>query len=163
MVGVLQFVIRTLQNFQVRSRKAQHLELGRRGETEGYFYLKQLGYRIVATNFRAPHDHGEIDLIGWDGEVLCFIEVKTRTDVSFAPPSAAVTQEKQGHILSVARRYLRHLPLRPNCRFDILSVVPSSVGGPLQFTLRRGAFSWQTGQRKSKFSNFYRRDYPGRR
>lgn len=161
-MSVAQFVIRALRKIQRRSSTAEHLKLGRVGETEGYFYLKQLGYRIVATNFRAPHDHGEVDLIGWDGDVLCFIEVKTRTDVSFAPPSAAVTAEKQSHILSVARRYLRHLSTRPSCRFDVLSVFPSSVGGPLQYTLRRGAFSWQTGQRKSRFSDFYRRDSPGR-
>jgi hypothetical protein len=44
------------------------------GEVEAYFYLWSLGYRIVAKNFRAAFDHGEIDLVGWDDDVLCFIE-----------------------------------------------------------------------------------------
>ena len=76
-----------------------------------------------------------------------FLEVKTRTDDSFAPPSTAVTRKKQQHVLSVAKRYLRHLSARPTCRFDILSVVPSQSDGALQFNLQRGAFTWDNGGR----------------
>jgi putative endonuclease len=112
---------------------------------------------VVATNFRVPHDRGEIDLIGWDGDVLCFVEVKTRTDVSFAPPSTAVTLEKQRHILSVAKRYLRHMSSKPPCRFDIVSAVPAAANGPLQFTLRKGAFSWGSARaRNSRLRDYYR-------
>jgi len=141
-------MVRALQWAAGRSgaRKSSHLALGQQGETEAYFYLKRQGYRFVATNFRVPHNRGEIDLIGWDGDVLCFVEVKTRTDDSFAPPSAAVTQSKQHHILSVAKRYLRRLPSRPPCRFDILSIVPSDAAGEFQFTLRKGAFTWDRGR-----------------
>jgi putative endonuclease len=138
-------------------RGASHIALGRQGETEAYFHLKQLGYRVVATNFRVPNDRGEIDIIGWDGDVLCFIEVKTRTDVSFAPPSTAVTPDKQRHIRSVATRYLRHMPSRPPCRFDILSAVPVAVGGPFHFTVRKGAFTWETAKAsRSKVRDYYR-------
>ena len=137
-------------------RKPSHLELGERGETEACFHLQHLGYRMVATNFRVPHDRGEIDLIGWDGDVLCFVEVKTRTDVSFAPPSTAVTRDKQRHVLSVAKRYLRHLSAWPSCRFDILSVVPSEPGGALQFNLQKGAFTWHTARVQRKFFRDFR-------
>ena len=140
--------------------KPSHLEFGERGETEACFHLQQLGYRIVATNFRAANDRGEIDLIGWDGDVLCFVEVKTRTDDSFAPPSTAVTRDKQAHILSVAKRYLRHLSARPTCRFDILSVVPSASSGALRFNLLKGAFSWDQGKaRKKSFRDFSDRGF----
>jgi putative endonuclease len=146
MARLTQLLIRALQRIGGRSRKPSHLILGERGETEAYFYLKSLGYRFVATNFRVPHNRGEIDLIGWDNGVLCFVEVKTRTDDSFAPPSAAVTVKKQRNIISVAKRYLRRLPGdRPSCRFDILSIVPSDNGGEPEFTLRKGAFSWDAG------------------
>ena len=57
----------------------QHQRTGRQGEEDAYFYLRKKGYVIVARNFRSPHHRGEIDLIGWDKDVLCFIEVKTRT------------------------------------------------------------------------------------
>jgi putative endonuclease len=157
MLPITHFLIRVLQRIQLgRGRKARHLALGQTGETEAFFYLKQLGYRIVTTNFRAPHDRGEIDLIGWDGTTLCFIEVKTRTDDSFAPPSTAVTRSKQQHILSVAKRYVRHLSTRPPCRFDILSVVPAPAGRQFQFTLLKGAFTWHSGKaRREPFRDFH--------
>jgi putative endonuclease len=151
MASVSQFVIRILRMLNRRSRQASHLALGKHGEAEAHFYLRGLGYRFVASNFRVPQDRGEIDLIGWDENVLCFIEVKTRTDASFAPPSLAVTKEKQRHILSVARRYLRRLSgSRPPCRFDVLSIVPAPAGGPPSFTLQKGAFSWEADRAPSR-------------
>lgn len=157
MAWITRFLVRGIQKMGVGSgRKPTHLELGERGETEGFFYLQHLGYRMVATNFRVAHDRGEIDLIGWDGDVLCFIEVKTRTDDSFAPPSTAVTRGKQQHILSVAKRYLRRSSARPACRFDILSVVPSAPGGALQFNLQKGAFNWHTGRARREFFRGFR-------
>ena len=54
-------------------KKAAHLHVGIRGEEEAYFYLRKSGYVMVARNFRSPRCRGEIDLIGWDGDVLCFI------------------------------------------------------------------------------------------
>jgi putative endonuclease len=151
-----QFVLRTLGMFS-RSRGAAHLVLGRRGESEALFYLQRLGYRFVAANFRVPYNRGEIDLIGWDRDTLCFIEVKTRTDASFAPPSTAVTEAKQKHILSVAKRYIRRLSgvKRPSCRFDILSIVPAAASGELQMSLRKGAFTWDdAGPRRRQYRDF---------
>ncbi len=49
---------------------APHLVTGRRWEEEAYFHLRRLGYVMVARNFRSPRQHGEVDLIGWEGEVL---------------------------------------------------------------------------------------------
>jgi len=150
MIWLTEYVVRRLQKLAHNRREPSHLKLGRHGEAEACFYLRRLGYRIIATNFRAPGDPGEVDLIGWDGDVLCFIEVKTRTDDSFAPPSTAVTKEKQKHILSVAKSYLRRLPgaARPACRFDVVSVVPSSNGRPAAITLHKGAFSRNAGRRR---------------
>jgi putative endonuclease len=161
MAWITRFLVRALQKMAAGSRrKPSHLELGERGETESYFYLQQLGYRMVATNFRVAHDRGEIDLIGWDGDVLCFVEVKTRTDDSFAPPSTAVTRKKQQHVLSVAKRYLRHLSARRSCRFDILSVVPSQSDGALQFNLQRGAFTWDNRRpRRRSFRDFQEKGF----
>ncbi len=160
-----QLLIRALQlvGGRFKSSGQDHLQLGRRGETEAYLYLQKLGYRIVATNFRVPQNRGEIDLVGWDGNVLCFIEVKTRTDASFAPPSTAVTQEKQEHIVSVARRYLRRLPggRPPSCRFDIVSVISAGQGRAPVLTLRKGAFSWE--QRDKRERRYWRFDDDSRR
>ena len=156
-------LVRTLELFGRRAHrpKAEHLATGSRGETEAFFFLQKLGYRVVATNFRVAHDRGEIDLIGWEGDVLCFVEVKTRADISFAPPSSAVTRDKQRHIIAVARRYLRRLPGgRPaSCRFDIVSVVPRGENEAPALSLRKGTFSWDTDRpRRQRYRDFATRD-----
>jgi len=99
-----------------------HLHTGRRGEEDAYFYLRRLGYVMVARNFRSPNRRGEIDLIGWHKDVLCFVEVKTRTTHDVKPAEAAVDRDKRRELLAVAREYLRHLP--PSCqwRLEVISV-----------------------------------------
>ena len=112
MVWLTKFVMRSLEfaSRHLPARKPKHLLTGKRGELEAYLHLRSLGYKIVAANFRVPYDRGEIDLIGWDDGILCFIEVKTRTNVGLAPPMTAVDRSKRRHILSVARRYVRRIP-----------------------------------------------------
>src|SRR5580704_1720301 len=146
MVWLTKFVIRSL-NFASRhlpTRKPEHLLTGERGELEAYLHLRSLGYTIVAANFRLPYDRGEIDLIGWDDGVLCFIEVKTRTREGFAPPPTAVDRGKRRHILSVARGYIRRISSDrpPPCRFDIVSIILDRKGGKPQIAVHKGAFSW---------------------
>jgi Holliday junction resolvase-like predicted endonuclease len=53
--------------------------IGVRGETYAYWHLRHLGYVLIARNYRSPEDHAELDLVGYDGDTLAFIEVKTRT------------------------------------------------------------------------------------
>jgi putative endonuclease len=120
------------------SDRAAHLSTGDRGEEEAYFYLRKLGYTIVARNFRSPRRRGEIDLIGYEKDVLCFIEVKTRTTRAVAPAEAAVDQDKQRDLEMVAEEYLRRLKTAPASRFDVVSVYYE--GGEPEVTLFRGAF-----------------------
>src|SRR5579883_2739540 len=101
--------------------QAPHLALGTRGEQEAYFHLRKLGYVMVARNYRTPLRKSEIDLIGWDGDTLCFIEVKTRTTTEI-PAEDAVDAEKRDDLRAVARDYLHRLRKKPNSRFDIVSV-----------------------------------------
>src|SRR5450755_3463954 len=99
-----------------------HQQTGRRGEEDAYFYMRRLGYVMVARNFRSSRRRGEIDLIGWDKDVLCFIEVKTRTTRDVKPAEAAVDGDKQRGLAAVAEEYLRHMA--PSCRwrFDAVTV-----------------------------------------
>jgi putative endonuclease len=101
---------------------APHRRTGRRGEEAAYFHLRTLGYTMVARNFRSPRCRGEIDLIGWEDDVLCFIEVKTRTTRDVKPGEAAVDRHKRRLVAAVVRDYLRRFP--PSCqwRFDVVSV-----------------------------------------
>ena len=119
----------------------EHQRTGRRGEEEVYFHLRRLGYIMVAQNFRSPRHRGEIDLIGWDGDVLCFIEVKTRTSHDVKPAEAAVDRDKQKDLAAVAHDYLRHAP--PSCqwRFDVVTVYYERQACQPQIELFKNAFS----------------------
>jgi putative endonuclease len=103
-------------------KTAAHHRTGRRGEEAAYFHLRKLGYTMVARNFRSPRCRGEIDLIGWEDDTLCFVEVKTRTTRDVKPGEAAVDRHKRRLVVAVVRDYLRRFP--PSCqwRFDVVSV-----------------------------------------
>jgi putative endonuclease len=109
-----------------------HLELGRRGEELAAAYLQKSGYRIVAANFSLPVGrnrvgaliHVEIDLVAYDGETLCFIEVKSRSSDWFAPPQANVDRRKQRQIARAARAYRRMFGLIGSAyRYDVVTVI----------------------------------------
>jgi putative endonuclease len=121
-------------------RSATHLQTGSRGEEEAYFHLRKLGYVMVARNFRSPRRRGEIDLIGWDGDMLCFIEVKTRTSRAVMPAEGAVDLEKQRDLRIMAREYLRRLGETPPCRFDVLSIYFGKFSTPVDIEIFKNAF-----------------------
>jgi len=115
------------------------LALGRRGEELAAEYLEAVGYRLVAANFTLPIGrnlrgtivNAEIDMVGYDGAVLCFIEVKTRASNWFAPPEANVDLRKQRQVTRAARAYRRLFGLvGAPYRFDVISVTLSPVATP---------------------------------
>src|SRR6266566_5408044 len=91
----------------------RRVSLGKRGEAFAAAYLEQAGYRLVAANFTLPVGRNlrgavvntEIDLVAYDGETLCFVEVKTRASDWFAPPQINVDRRKQRQIVRAARAY----------------------------------------------------------
>jgi putative endonuclease len=120
-----------------------HLVTGERGETLAYWYLRQAGYTIVARNRRARSGAGEVDLIGWDGPTLAFVEVKTRTTDAAGPPELAVSHAKQKRIGKAAHDYLRRMRKKPESyRFDIVSVFWDETAG-LRVRLIKNAFTTQ--------------------
>lgn len=120
---------------------APHQDVGTRGEEAAYFYLRRLGYVMVARNWRSPRRRGEIDLIGWDGDVLCFVEVKSRTTRDVKPAEAAVDAQKQHELAGMAREYMRHVAGAPPWRFDVLSLYYDQGSAPPQITLFKNAFA----------------------
>src|SRR5260370_37223088 len=99
-----------------------HQLTGRRGEEDAYFYLRRRGYTIIARNYRSPHHRGELDLVGWERDVLWFIEVKTPTTHDVKPAEAAVDRHKQKELSMVARDFLRLMPASCQGRLDRLPV-----------------------------------------
>ena len=85
---------------------------------------------------------GDVDLIAWQGPMLCFIEVKTRTAHDATPAEVAVDGHKRDVLRRLARRYMRQLPqaAAPPVRFDVISVylVPEEK----EFMHFEGAFGW---------------------
>ena len=121
-----QATIRALDWLAARTLSAEdlpaHQRTGRRGEEDAYFYLRGRGYTMIARNYRSPHHRGEVDLIGWERDVLCFIEVKTRTTREVKPAEAAVDRDKQRELSLVARDFLRLMPASCQWRFDVVAV-----------------------------------------
>ena len=112
-----------------------HIRTGCAGEDVAYFHLRQLGYVMVARNWRVPQCKGELDLVGWDGETLCFVEVKTRTSHDVKPAEAAVDDRKRRELALMARHFLRRLSGKtPAHRFDIVSIY-FPEGGAAEITL----------------------------
>ena len=120
--------------------RAAHLATGARGEEDAYFHLRELGYVMVARNFRSAKRKGEVDLIGWDNGTLCFIEVKTRSKRDFIPAEAAVDHTKHRELRIMAREYLHRVKGDPPHRFDVVSVYYAASGAP-EFELIKAAFS----------------------
>jgi putative endonuclease len=121
-----------------------HLIIGIEGEDAAFFYLKRKGYTIVARRWSSGDVPGDVDLIAWDGPMLCFIEVKTRTAHDLTPAEVAVDEHKRNVLRRLARRYVRQLlqTTTPPVRFDVVSVyqVP---GQKREFQHFEGSFGWE--------------------
>jgi putative endonuclease len=120
-----------------------HLITGMQGEDAAYFHLRRKGYIVVAQRWSPGHMPGDIDLIAWQGPLLCIIEVKTRTAHDATPAEVAVDYHKRAMLRRLTRQYVRRLPqpAAPQVRFDIISVylVP---GQKKEFMHFESAFGW---------------------
>jgi len=116
----------------------QH-EFGRDSEALAAAYLKQCGWRIVATNQRTPF--GEIDIIARDGKTLVFVEVKARRSRRYGSPKAAITVGKQRKLSLAALHYLKSSRnLNRPARFDVLALGKSQAEP--QIELIKNAFDF---------------------
>ncbi len=99
--------------------------LARRGEDLAHrFVEQQLGWEVVARNYRHPMRKLEIDMVAVDGDTLVVAEVKTRSSEEVSHPLRAVDAEKAWHIGQGARAWIKraemlHMPVR----FDVLTVI----------------------------------------
>jgi putative endonuclease len=102
--------------------RAAHLRLGRRGERLAARLLHELGVEVLVRNYRCPA--GEIDIVAREGEVLCFVEVKTRRRAVGSRPADAVGRAKRERLIRAAHHYLREIG-RPALlyRFDIVELL----------------------------------------
>lgn len=125
---------RTDTNDSLAKKSSQ--KTGMRGETFAYWYLRRQGYVIVSRNFMVPGMKGELDLAGYDGKVLAFIEVKTRTDdpeenvisdpitrIRKPLPEESINNSKRHRMVSMAKMFMAEWRINDaNCRFDVLAI-----------------------------------------
>ena len=120
-----------------------HLKIGIDGEDAAFFYLRRKGYIVVARRWSSSNVPGDLDLIAWQGPMLCIVEVKTRTSHDLTPAEVAVDSHKRHTLRRLARQYVRQLPQEtpPLVRFDVLSVylVP---GQKKEFVHFENSFGW---------------------
>jgi putative endonuclease len=125
------------------SSQPEHLAAGLEGEDAAGFFLRRKGYIVVARRWSAGNLPGDLDLIAWQGECLCFIEVKTRTARDASPAEIAVDAHKRALLRRLGRQYVRQLPQPPpRVRFDVMSVY-LLPGRPLEIEHFENAFAWQ--------------------
>lgn len=107
-------------------------DVGEIGEELAARFLLKKGYRLVVANFKVPIGRnirgvavtGEIDLIAFDNNILCFVEVKTRSSDEFASPLAAIDLRKQRQIIRAAKVYRQVFNLNEiNFRYDAVSII----------------------------------------
>ena len=100
---------------------ADRARLGKQGEDLACRELRRRGYSILARGYRTRY--GEIDIVARDGDVLVFVEVKTRSTSRCGSPLDALTAIKQRRVTAMAQSYLMRAGWgdRP-CRFDVVGI-----------------------------------------
>lgn len=110
-------------------------KLGARGEALAVVHLVAAGMEVVDRNWR--NRHGELDIVARDGDVLVFVEVKTRSGIGYGTPAESVTYTKQTRIRRLALEWLdeRGSPW-VRLRFDVVAIVMTRDGDPVVSHLR---------------------------
>jgi putative endonuclease len=102
-------------------------QVGRYGEDVAARYVSEVGWEVLARNWRCAA--GELDILALDGCELVAIEVKTRRTVTFGSPAEAVTHRKLRRLRRLAAAWLasqeRHFP---GVRVDVIAVTVPRAG-----------------------------------
>lgn len=106
--------------------------LGRWGEQQAAQYLESHGYKVLDRNWRCLR--GEIDLVAKEGDVLVFVEVKTRRGRDYGTPEEALTKVKAKRLLELGQRYMLERDLEDvEWRVDLVAVELDRQGKLLRF------------------------------
>ncbi|MDH6237486.1 YraN family protein [Cryobacterium sp. CG_9.6] len=105
-------------------------QLGRYGEDCAAAYLVAEGYSVIDRNWRCPD--GEVDLIVERGAEVVFVEVKTRSSVSFGHPFEAITAEKLARMRRLAGLWCSQAQVWPaHIRVDAIAVIAARGREPV--------------------------------
>lgn len=105
----------------MKKSKTDFKKKGNWGEGKAKEFLLSQGIRILSSNIRT--EFGEIDLLGLDGDMVVFIEVKTRFSKQYGFPEISVDNKKSDHMIKSALRYLQdHPEMENDWRIDVISI-----------------------------------------
>lgn len=104
--------------------------LGAWGEALAAAHLERLGWSILERNYRALRN--EIDLVARRGEVVAFVEVKTRTRTGHGHPLEAIGARKRRGLALAASAWIASREEDPRLvyRFDAIAVSRGADGEP---------------------------------
>ncbi len=135
--------LRDASTAMAEDRKQESLRVGVRGETYAYWYLRRHGYVFIAKNYEPAREKGELDLVGFDGDTLAFVEVRTRAPArgKLALPELSIGKEKHQVLVRTAHAFLRerHVKKCP-VRFDVVAI-DNTPGKPPAVRLHKDALS----------------------
>ncbi|MFZ1559672.1 MAG: YraN family protein, partial [Saprospiraceae bacterium] len=83
---------------------ARQQTIGNLGEEKATLFLQEIGYKILERNWR--FSKAEIDIIAKDGDVLVFVEVKSKSYTFFGAPEESVSAYKENLIIDAAHQYM---------------------------------------------------------
>ena len=109
------------------------LSIGKKGEDITANFLRKKGFIIFKRNYHSRY--GEIDVIAEKGDLLLFVEVKTRFENSLVSPAQAVDPIKQNRIKQTAKSFLSKTYIDYRCRYDVAEVIVKNADGQNKYSL----------------------------
>ena len=107
---------------------AAHNELGKWGEDLAADYLQRKGYTIIERDWKSGKR--DLDIIAQDGNVIVFVEVKTRRNRLYGEPEESVDYHKLQNLQQAISHYVKFKHIRQEIRFDIISIVGTAGTDP---------------------------------
>lgn len=95
-------------------------ELAKLGEDLACRHLNNKGYSIIRRNVK--YRKGEIDIIAKNGDMLVFVEVKTRSNDKFGYPEEAFTWQKRKRLEKAILRYLLQTDYSGDWQADLIAM-----------------------------------------
>ena len=100
---------------------AAHNELGTWGEEMAVRFLERKGYTILERDWKSGHR--DIDIIATDGEIIVFVEVKTRRNRMFGEPEEAIDYQKLRNLRVAINHFVKYKCINQEIRLDAITVV----------------------------------------
>ncbi|MEE9368781.1 MAG: YraN family protein [Pontiella sp.] len=117
-----------IEKLLARNAEPAHLKTGRWGEQQAVRFLKAKKCSVIGERVRVGK-HDELDIISKCGDVLMFVEVKTRKNENYGRPFSAVNREKRKRLSRAAVTYLKKKNIKPEyIRFDVIEVIGEPGG-----------------------------------